>query len=75
MGAQIRLSESRIDIVSRSLCGAKMRSPDLRGGAALLIAALATAGRSEILNAATVGRGYEHLEQKLRTIGARVWVY
>jgi UDP-N-acetylglucosamine 1-carboxyvinyltransferase len=75
MGAQITLSGDRACIVPHRLRGAKMRSPDLRGGAALMIAALGTRGRSEIANAATVGRGYEHLEQKLRALGAHVSVF
>ena len=53
----------------------RLRATDLRGGAALLIAALATKGKSEISNAAQLGRGYEHLEQKLRALGAAVSVY
>ena len=75
MGAEIRVSGNCAQVVPSVLRGAKMRSPDLRGGAALLIAALATKGRSEITNAATIGRGYEHLEQKLRALGAHVSVY
>ena len=74
MGAHITLEGDRALVVPRALSGAKMRSPDLRGGAALLIAALGTKGKSEITNAATVGRGYEHLEQKLRALGAAVTV-
>ena len=42
--------------------------------AALLIAALATNGYSEIANAGTIGRGYEHLEEKLRALGALIRV-
>ena len=72
MGARIALREQSAYITPQPLLGTKMRSPDLRGGAALLIAALAARGQSEISNAATVGRGYEHLEAKLRALGARV---
>ena len=57
------------------LHAATLRSPDLRGGVALVIAALATEGRTEITNAATVGRGYEHLEAKFRAIGADIRVF
>ena len=42
---------------------------------ALLLAALATAGESEITNAATLARGYEHLEEKLICLGARVKIH
>ena len=54
---------------------ATLRSPDLRGGVALVIAALSVVGRTEITNAATVGRGYEHFESKLRGLGADVRVF
>lgn len=75
MGAQVTVTGNCARVVPALLRSAKIRSPDLRGGAALLIAALATKGKSEITNAATVGRGYEHLEQKLRALGAHVSVY
>ena len=52
-----------------------MHAPDLRGGVALLIAALATKGQSTVTGAAAIGRGYEHLEAKLRALGADVRVY
>lgn len=52
-----------------------VRAPDLRGGAALLAAALATRGRSEIRDAVHVGRGYEHLGDKLAALGADITVY
>ena len=55
-----------------SLHSAKLRSPDLRGGAALLIAALATKGVSEIGGAELIARGYEHLGEKLGSLGARL---
>jgi len=72
MGADITLGESEAHIVGGTLHPAMMTSPDLRGGAALLLAALATRGRSEIMGAATIARGYEHLSQKLTALGARV---
>lgn len=75
MGAQITVSGNCVRIMPHVLHSEKIRSPDLRGGAALLIAALATKGKSEIREAYTVGRGYEHLEQKLRSLGAHVSVY
>ncbi len=75
MGADMAVTGSTVSIRPARLHGAKMRSPDLRGGAALLIAALAAEGYSEITNAATVGRGYEHLEAKLRALGAEIEVY
>lgn len=74
MGAKIGINGRRADVIPAPLRAARMRSPDLRGGAALLIAALATKGQSEILDAHTVARGYEHLESKLRALGARIRV-
>lgn len=75
MGADIQLEGQTATVFPAPLHAAKVRSPDLRGGAALLIAALAVRGQSEITNAATLGRGYEHLEAKLRALGAHVSVY
>jgi len=75
MGARVGIEEDRATFLPAMLSGTAVRSPDLRGGAALLLAALAASGRSEITNAATVGRGYEHLEQKLRGLGAEVRIF
>ena len=75
MGADITLSGERASVHPAPLRAACMRSPDLRGGAALLLAALATSGRSEISNASTLARGYEHLEEKLVALGANVRCY
>ena len=74
MGADYTVSGNRAEILPSPLHGAEMRAPDLRGGAALLIAALATDGQSEITNAALLRRGYEHLEAKLQSLGAAVRV-
>ena len=54
---------------SKLRCGVST-APDLRGGAALLIAALYASGQSEIKNAEILFRGYENLEEKLSSIGA-----
>lgn len=75
MGAAVRTAGEEARFVPSPLHGAEVRSPDLRGGAALLLAALAVEERTEITNAVTIGRGYEHLEVKLRALGARVRVY
>ena len=74
MGADVKIEGNRAVFSPVCLHSAKLRSPDLRGGAALLIAALATVGESEITNAFTVARGYEHLEEKLTGLGAAVRV-
>ena len=75
MGADITVNGECATVRPAPLRACTVRSPDLRGGAALLLAALATAGESEITNAATLARGYEHLEEKLTALGAQVRVY
>jgi UDP-N-acetylglucosamine 1-carboxyvinyltransferase len=45
---------------------------DVRAGAALVLAALAATGRSEITDIYHVDRGYERLDEKLRSLGANV---
>ena len=75
LGADLSVSGQTVTVLPKKLHGARLRSPDLRGGAALLLAALCAKGKSEITNAATIGRGYEHLETKLRALGACVNVW
>lgn len=52
------------------LSGARISAPDLRAGAALCIAALATDGITIIDDIVYIKRGYERFEEKLRTLGA-----
>jgi UDP-N-acetylglucosamine 1-carboxyvinyltransferase len=52
------------------LTGAQLAAPDLRAGAALVIAALAAEGISEIEDIEYVQRGYEDFDGKLRSLGA-----
>jgi len=49
-----------------------MSSPDIRAGMALIIAALCTNGTSIIQNADIIDRGYEKMDEKLRSLGAVV---
>ena len=56
------------------LHGAKMRACDLRAGAAMIIAALAADGTSEISNIGLVERGYQDIAGKLTGIGAEIEV-
>ena len=69
------------EIISNHLCringvdklySAKTKCPDLRGGAALVIAALAAEGESEISNVYHVERGYENIEGILNSLGADI---
>ena len=54
------------------LHGTTMASPDIRAGMALLIAALCAKGESVIHNAQTIDRGYERVEERLRSLGADI---
>jgi UDP-N-acetylglucosamine 1-carboxyvinyltransferase len=73
MGADIRVEGDRavIDGVP-FLTGAPVDAPDLRAGAAVVIAALAARGRSVISSVENIDRGYEHIEAKLTALGAAV---
>lgn len=71
MGADIHTS-GRVAVVTGTggLRGARVHSPDLRGGAALVVAALAAKGESFVTGLRHVRRGYEDLEGNLRSLGA-----
>ena len=70
MGAVIGASGGRVEISPSRLHGAHVRATDLRAGAALAVAALATRGKTAILDATVLERGYEDLAGKLRALGA-----
>lgn len=77
MGAQIILCDPhRATVIGLGhripLHGAKLFSPDIRAGVALLIAALAAQGSSEIDNAEQIDRGYEDIEGRLVALGADI---
>ncbi|MDQ4148573.1 MAG: UDP-N-acetylglucosamine 1-carboxyvinyltransferase [Actinomycetota bacterium] len=73
MGADIRVEGHHAVVKGvAGLQGAPVHAPDLRGGAALVIAALAADGRTEIHDFFHVERGYEDLPGKLRALGAGV---
>jgi len=55
-----------------ALKGAKVQITDLRAGAALVLAALAAQGKSEVSGVEHIERGYENFEQKLKALGARI---
>ncbi|HEX2172521.1 MAG TPA: UDP-N-acetylglucosamine 1-carboxyvinyltransferase [Dehalococcoidia bacterium] len=55
------------------LHGAGVRALDIRAGAALTLAGLAAEGRTEILDAHHVSRGYDRFDDKLRALGASIW--
>jgi UDP-N-acetylglucosamine 1-carboxyvinyltransferase len=63
----------RVVISGKSrLRGTTMVSPDIRAGMALLGAALCATGKSTVQNANMIERGYERVEEKLLTLGARI---
>jgi UDP-N-acetylglucosamine 1-carboxyvinyltransferase len=74
MGARITLCDPHRAIISgpSRLHGARLESPDIRAGMAMLIAALAADGTSEIGNVAQIDRGYERIDMRLRDLGARI---
>ena len=73
MGADIRVM-GRVAVVTGAevLHGAPVRCTDLRGGAALCVAALAAEGESSIAEIAHIARGYECIERDLKTLGAEI---
>ena len=73
MGADIK-TEGRVAVVEgvRKLTGAKVNAPDLRAGAALIVSALAAEGQTEIGEIQHIDRGYSHIDEKLRRLGAHI---
>ncbi len=73
LGAEIHMGRGEARIRGKPrLIGAPMMASDLRASAALILAALAAEGQSEILRVYHIDRGYEHIEAKLRQLGADV---
>ena len=71
MGAHVRVMGRNAFIEGVSeLYSAPMTATDLRAGAALIIASLMARGTSEIYEPGYIDRGYEHIEDKLRSLGA-----
>ena len=73
MGADVR-TEGRVAVVYGvpRLHGARVRAADLRGGAALAVAALGAEGETRLEDAGHIGRGYQSLDGDLRALGARI---
>ncbi len=74
MGARIVLCDPcrAVVIGPAQLHGAPLVSPDIRAGMAMLIAALCARGASRISNIQQIDRGYEHIDAKLRALGAQI---
>lgn len=73
LGASIKV-EGRVAVVEGAsrLTGAKLCAGELRGGAALVTAALAAEGTTEITGVGYIDRGYESIEKALRSVGADI---
>lgn len=73
MGAKISV-EGRVAVIEgiNRLSGAPVFATDLRAGAAMVVAGLAAEGQTEISNIEHIDRGYERLEDKLRSLGAKI---
>ncbi len=73
MGANIKCMDSHAEIIGPTkLHGAELTATDLRGGAALVLAALIAEGTTIIDDADHILRGYERIIQKLSKVGARI---
>lgn len=73
MGANVKL-EGRLAVIKgvRGLVGASVRSMDLRGGAALVLAGLVAEGETIVNDIKHIDRGYDRIEEKLSQIGASI---
>jgi UDP-N-acetylglucosamine 1-carboxyvinyltransferase len=74
MGAAITICDPHRALVvgPRKLSGARLESPDIRAGMAMLIAALCADGITEIGNIRQIDRGYERIDERLRELGAKI---
>lgn len=74
LGANVRVAERTLYVQpAGALHGAKLTAPDLRGGAALVVAALAARGSSRLDGVELVRRGYAELDRLLAGLGAQIW--
>ena len=73
MGADIRIESHHAMIHGvKGFSGAQVTSPDLRGGAALVVAGLIADGTTEVSAIHHIKRGYEQFVEKLQALGAHV---
>jgi UDP-N-acetylglucosamine 1-carboxyvinyltransferase len=74
MGAKINV-EGRVAVIEgvNKLSGAPVFATDLRAGAAMVVAGLVADGKTEISNIGHIDRGYERLEEKLNSLGAKIY--
>jgi len=73
LGAKISIYGNMAKITGKGfLVGGDMMAHDLRGGAGLLIAAMAAAGKSTLSNVRVIDRGYENIEKMFSALGAKI---
>jgi UDP-N-acetylglucosamine 1-carboxyvinyltransferase len=74
MGARIILCDPHRAVVTgpAQLVGQRMESPDIRAGMAMLLAGLCAEGQSTIGAARQIDKGYERIDERLRSIGAHI---
>jgi len=74
MGARIVLCDPHRAVISgpSKLHGSELISPDVRAGMAMLIATMCAEGKSVIRNVYQIERGYEHLPERLASLGAQI---
>ncbi len=73
LGANITVNENTAVVKGvKILKGAKVMSTDLRASASLVLAGLAAEGTTEVLRVYHLDRGYQHIEQKLKSLGADI---
>jgi len=74
MGANIEIVDPHRAFIwgPAKLKGEKITGPDIRAGAALLIAGLCAQGQTEISDTSQLDRGYERIDEKLRKLGAEI---
>lgn len=73
MGADVKI-EGKVAVIQgiENLSGTRVSATDLRAGASLIVAGLMAKGRTEIDNVYHIDRGYESIEEKLASLGAKI---
>jgi UDP-N-acetylglucosamine 1-carboxyvinyltransferase len=73
LGANIQTRGHKAIVTGvKELTGAKVMASDLRASAALVLAGLVAKGKTEVKRVYHIDRGYERIEEKLRSLGARI---
>ena len=75
LGADIRVDGTEALLRGvRELHGETLTAPDLRGGAAMVVAALGARGETRVIDAGHIARGYESFDDRLCALGAEIWI-